>query len=198
MKNFTEILSKAEKGDLAASREVLPLVYQELRRLARSKLAQESPGYSLQATGLVHEAYLRLLGSGQEWEGRRHFFSAAAEAMRRILIDRARRKKRVKHGRGYQRIDLCEQDLQQSTNDEEMLVVNDLLERLAERHPQEAEIAKLHYFAGFSIRECAKALEIPPSTAHVCWRVARTWLVAEMIDQNSLEQTSSNPACQIT
>ena len=191
MKNFTEILSRAENGDPAASREVLPLVYQELRQLARSKLAHESPGYSMQATGLVHEAFLRLLGSGQAWEGRRHFFSAAAEAMRRILIDRARRKNRIKHGGGYQRVDLDEQDLVQQATDEEMLVVNDLLERLAERHPQEAEIAKLHYFAGFSIRECAKALEIPSSTAHICWRVARTWLVAEMIDRNSSEHLST-------
>ncbi len=187
MQNLTEILSRAEKGDPAASNEVLPLVYQELRRLARRKLAHELPGQSLQATGLVHEAYIRLTGSDQTWEGRRHYFSAAAEAMRRILIERARRKKRIKHGGGYQRVELNEQTLQQQTNNEEMLVVNDLLDRLSEHHPQEAEIVKLHYFAGFSIRECAKALEIPSTTAHVCWRVARTWLVAEMIDRNSSE-----------
>lgn len=185
MRNLTEILSRAEAGDQVATNEVLPLVYQELRRLARSKLAHELPGQSLQATGLVHEAYIRLLGSDQAWEGRRHFFSAAAEAMRRILIDRARRKKSIKHGGGYQRVEMSEQTLQRQATDEEMLVVNDLLDRLSVHSPQEAEIVKLHYFAGFSIRECAKAIEIPSSTAHERWRFARAWLVAEMIDQNS-------------
>jgi len=184
MKDFTEILSKAEAGDLVATNELLPLVYQDLRRLARSKLAHESPGQSLQATGLVHEAYIRLSGTKQAWEGRRHFFSAAAEAMRRILIDRARQKKSVKHGGSYQRVDLNEQTLQQRVTDKEMLVVNDLLDRLSEHNPKEAEIVKLHYFAGFSIRECAKALEIPSSTAHDRWRYARAWLIAEMKDRN--------------
>jgi RNA polymerase sigma factor (TIGR02999 family) len=191
MREITEILSRAEKGDTAATNEVLPLVYQELRRLARSKLAHEVPGQSLQATGLVHEAYIRLIGSDQQWEGRRHFFAAAAEAMRRILIDRARKKKSIKHGGGLKRVNMNEQVLPQQATDEEMLIVNDLLDQFAEHHPQEAEIAKLHYFAGFSIRECAKALEIPSSTAHDRWRFARAWLVAEMIDQNSLDTNES-------
>jgi RNA polymerase sigma factor (TIGR02999 family) len=134
----------------------------------------------------VHEAYLRLVGPDQAWEGRRHFFGAAAEAMRRILIDRARRKKSVKHGGQFQRVELNEQTLGHQASDEQILVVDDLLGRLAEGHPQEAEIAKLHYFAGFSIRECAKALEIPSSSAHDRWRFARAWLAAEMIDRDSL------------
>jgi RNA polymerase sigma factor (TIGR02999 family) len=185
MSDLTEILSRAENGDPVATNELLPLVYQELRQLARSKLAHESPDQSLQATELVHEAYIRLLGSDQAWEGKRHFFAAAAEAMRRILIDRARRKKSVKHGGHYQRVELNEQTLRHPAVDEEMLVVDDLLDRFAEHHPQEAEIAKLHYFAGFSIRDCAKALGIPPSSAHDRWRFARAWLVGEMIDRNS-------------
>jgi len=185
--DLTEILSKAENGDPVATNEVLPLVYQELRRLARSKLAHESPGQSLQTTELVHEAYIRLVGSDQAWQGKPHFFAAAAEAMRRILIDRARRKKSVKHGGHFQRVDLSEQTLRHPAADEEMLVVDDLLDHFSEHHPQEAEIAKLHYFAGFSIRECAQALGIPPSSAHDRWRFARAWLVGEMIDRNSSE-----------
>lgn len=188
MSNLTEILSRASCGDLVATSEVLPLVYQELRQLARSKLAHEYPGQTLQATGLVHEAYIRLLGSNQAWENKRHFFAAAAEAMRRILIDRARRKKSVKHGGGYQRVTMDERTLCRRTADEEMLVVDDLLDQLSEQHPQEAEIVKLHYFSGFSIRECAKAMEIPSSTAHDRWRFARAWLVAKMIDQNSTDR----------
>ncbi len=185
MSDLTEILSRAENGDPVATNELLPVVYQELRQLARSKLAHESPDQSLQTTELVHECYIRLLGSDQAWEGKRHFFAAAAEAMRRILVDRARRKKSVKHGGHFQRIDLNEQTLRYRSADEEMLVVDDLLDRFSEHHPQEAEIAKLHYFAGFSIRECAKALGIPPSSAHDRWRFARAWLVGEMIDRNS-------------
>lgn len=185
MSDLTEILSRADSGDPVATNELLPLVYQELRQLARSKLAHESPGQSLQTTELVHEAYIRLVGSDQPWQGKSHFFAAAAEAMRRILIERARRKKSVKHGGHHQQVDMDEQTIRCQSADEEMLVVDDLLDGLSEHHPQEAEIAKLHYFAGFSIRECAKALGIPSSTAHDRWRFARAWLVGEMIDQNS-------------
>ena len=187
MSDLTEILSKAEKGDPIATDQILPLVYQELRRLARQKLCREPSDPSLETTELVHEAYMRLVGPGQAWEGRPHFFAAAAEAMRRILIDRARRKLTIKHGGQYQQIQLDEQALRQHASDEEMVIVDDLLDRLSKHHPREAEITKLHYFGGFSIRECAKALGIPSSTAHDRWRFARAWLVAEMKDSNSLE-----------
>ena len=185
MSELTEILARAEQGDAGAADEVLPLVYQELRQLARCKLARESPNRSLETTELVHEAYLKLVGPDQGWEGRKHFFGAAAEAMRRILIDRARRKKSAKRGAQFERVELDERALEHVPDEEQLLVVNDLFDRLAERHPQEAEIAKLHYFARFSIRECAKALEIPSSSAHDRWRFARAWLAAEWMDLNS-------------
>ena len=124
------------------------------------------------------------MGPDQSWEGRRHFFGAAAEAMRPILIDRARRKGTAKHGGQFQRVGLSDQSLQQQSTDAEMLVVNDLFDRLSQHHPEEAEVAKLHYFAGFSIRECGKAIGIPSSTAHDRWRFARTWFIAEMQDRN--------------
>ncbi|MEZ6121144.1 MAG: ECF-type sigma factor [Pirellulaceae bacterium] len=184
MGELTRILERAESGDPVAIDELLPLVYNELRQLARSKLSRESPNQSLQTTELVHEAYLRLIGPNRTWEGRRHFFAAAAESMRRILIDRARRKHSVKHGGQFQRIELNEQSLEQESTAAEMLIVNDLFDRLTQYHPGEAEIAKLHYFAGFSIRECAKAIGIPSSTAHDRWRFARAWLVAEMQDRD--------------
>ena len=184
MSDLTEILSRAEKGDPIATDKILPLVYQELRRLARQKLSRESADQSLETTELVHEAYMRLIGPKQAWEGRPHFFAAAAEAMRRILIDRARRKLSVKHGGQQQRIELDEHALRHHASDEEMVLVDDLLDRLSKHHPQEAEITKLHYFGGFSIRECAKALGIPSSTAHDRWRFARAWLFAEMKDSD--------------
>jgi len=187
LNELNNILSEAENGDQVGTAELFPLVYDELLRLARSKLAYESPDQSLQTTELVHEAYVRLAGTDSTWEGNRHFFAAAAEAMRRILIDRARRKGATKHGGQFQRVHFEEQSLLCQSFAEQMLMVDDLIDRFAEQHPREAEIAKLHYFSGFSIRECAKALGIPASSAHDRWRFARAWLSAEIIDRRSCE-----------
>jgi RNA polymerase sigma factor (TIGR02999 family) len=181
MDGLTEILNKAEQGNPVATNEILPIVYAELRRLAHSRLSNDPAGQSLQTTDLIHEAYLRLVGK-DAWDGKHHFFAAASEAMRRILIDRARRKRALKHGAEFQRVAFDEQFIPHTSVEEEMLVVNDLLDEMAAHHPQEAEITKLHYFAGFSVRECARALGLPPSSAHDRWRFARAWLVARMTD----------------
>ena len=181
--DVTEILNRIDSGDYGASKELLPVVYDELRRLASQWIARETPGNSLQATELVHEAYLRLLGSDREWQGRPHFFAAAAEAMRRILVDRARSRRSLKRGGDRQRVELHDSALDVFESDsaaEEILVVSDLLDLLAEKHPGEAELAKLRYFADFNVTEAAKALEIPISTAHDRWNFARAWLRREV------------------
>lgn len=183
MSDVTDLLTRIQAGDGRASQELLPVVYDELRRLAAQRLARESPGNTLQATELVHEAYLRLVGSEKRWEGNSHFFAAAAEAMRRILVDRARAKKSTKRGGDRKRIELHESAIKASqagSAAEEILQVNDLLDRLAEKHPVEAELAKLRYFAEFNVTEAAKALEIPVSTAHHRWNFARAWLRCEL------------------
>jgi RNA polymerase sigma factor (TIGR02999 family) len=161
----------------------MPVVYDELRRLAAQRLAREFPGNTLQATELVHEAYLRLVGADNSWQGKSHFFAASAEAMRRILVDRARARKSVKRGGDRQRIELHDSAImatQVSAAADEILLVSELMDRLAEEHPAEAEVAKLRYFAEFNITEAAKALEIPVSTAHHRWNFARAWLRCEM------------------
>ena len=183
MTQVTELLTRIKAGDGYAAEQLLPVVYDELRRLASQRLARELPGNTLQATELVHEAYLRLVGEDKRWEGNAHFFAAAAEAMRRILVDRARAKKSVKRGGDRKRLELHESAIKALRADsaaDEILLVNELLERLAEEHPAEAEIAKLRYFAEFNISEAAKALEIPVSTAHHRWNFARAWLRCEM------------------
>jgi RNA polymerase sigma factor (TIGR02999 family) len=180
--DVTYLLTRIEAGDGRASDELLPVVYDELRRLAGQRLARESPGNTLQATELVHEAYLRLVGSEQRWEGNAHFFAAAAEAMRRILVDRARKKKSLKRGGDRKRLELHDSAIKASQAGaaaDEILLVNDLLERLAADHPDEAELAKLRYFADFNVSEAAKALKIPVSTAHERWNFARAWLCCE-------------------
>lgn len=176
---LTRILEQADQGDAVAAEQVLPMVYEELRRLASYRLAHERPGQTLQATDLVHEAYLRLVGDGQSWENRSHFFAAAGEAMRRILVERVRKKRRVKHGGKLKRVPMQE-PLNAGQAPDELVAVDDLIDRFAELHPKEAEIVKLHYFAGFSIADCAKALGIARSTAHERWRFARAWLHREM------------------
>lgn len=178
MSDVTGIIEQIESGDLAASDQLLPLVYDELRALASRRLAK-SPEQSLQTTELVHEAYLRLVGADQKWQGRGHFFAAAAEAMRRVLVDRARRRKRAKHGADQKPMDLHDSAISAGCPPEEVLVVNELFDRLAERHPAEAEVAKLRYFVGFNHREAAEALGIPVSTAHSHWTFARAWLLRE-------------------
>jgi RNA polymerase sigma factor (TIGR02999 family) len=176
---LTQILAGA--GDEQATEKLLPLVYNELRHLAAAKLAQEQPGQTLQPTALVHEAWLRLVGSGNEhWNGRGHFFGAAAEAMRRILIDRARKRHRQRHGHGLVRVDLSELDVAITTDDDLLLRVNEALEKLEREAPGRARLVKLRFFTGLGIAEAAEALGIAPATAKRHWAFARAWLLAEL------------------
>ena len=174
----TRILSAIEQGDPSAAEQLLPLVYEELRKLAAQRLAQEKPGQTLQATALVHEAYLRLVGDAgkHSWAGRGHFFAAAAEAMRRILVDNARRKRSPKHGGDRGRVELADADLGYLTNDDEILAVHDALEQLAAEDPQAARFIQLRYFAGLEVAEAAAALGIARSTAYEHWAYARASL----------------------
>jgi RNA polymerase sigma factor (TIGR02999 family) len=186
MSEFTRILSAAECGDPAAADQLLPLVYDELRRLAAQKLAREKPGQTLQETALVHEAYVRLLGSGdapgreRQWDGRGHFFAAAAEAMRRILIDRAREKRSEKRGGGRRRLDVDSLDLATQATPDQLLAVDDALAKLAREDSAAARLVELRYFAGLSVEEAGKALGISTATAYRHWKYARAWLHAEV------------------
>ena len=181
MSEVTRILHRVQQGDSHASEELLPLVYDELRKLAAAKMAHEHPGQTLQATALVHEAWLRLAGNeNQQWNNSRHFFAAAAEAMRRILIDRARRKHRVRHGEGFERVPLEGLDLASATDDDVMLRVNDALEKFALEDPRKAELVKLRYFAGLTLADAALALNLSETTAKRYWVYARAWLFDEM------------------
>src|SRR2546430_3890817 len=177
MSDVTRILSAIEQGNQHAAEQLLPLVYEELRKLAAQKLAQEKPGQTLQATALVHEAYIRLVDvhKAQSWNSRGHFFAAAAEAMRRILVDNARRKRRPKHGGDRKRVDLDEA-ASLVDSDEHLLALNDALDKLAEQEPAKAELVKLRYFAGLSLEEAAACLSISAATAKRYWAVARAWL----------------------
>jgi RNA polymerase sigma factor (TIGR02999 family) len=174
----TRILSSIEQGDPSAAEQLLPLLYQELRRLAAQKLAQERPGQTLQATALVHEAYLRLVDGAEtrHWNSRGHFFAAAAEAMRRILVERARRKKRRKHGGDLNRVDIDSPDLTYQSSGEDILAINDALEQLDADNPDAARLVRLRYFAGLSVEEAARAAGIPRSTAYEHWAYARACL----------------------
>jgi RNA polymerase sigma factor (TIGR02999 family) len=178
MADVTQILSAIEAGDPKAAAELLPLVYDELRKLAAARLADEKPGQTLQATALVHEAYLRLVGDGQprDWNGRGHFFAAAAEAMRRILINRARDRSRLKRGGGRNRVDLDALAEPATAPDADLLDLDAALDRLARSHPQAAELVKLKFFAGFTLHEAASALSLPPRSADRLWAFARAWL----------------------
>ncbi|MCO6046391.1 ECF-type sigma factor [Aeoliella sp. ICT_H6.2] len=178
--DLTQLLLQAEEGDPLAAEQLLPTVYDELRFLASSRIRKELPGQTLAATDLVHEAYLRLIGGGQSWENRSHFFAAAGEAMRRILVERARRKQRIKHGGQVQRVPMNDDLLKSGQSPDDLIAVDDLLDQFAEKHPTEAQIVKLHFFSGFSIADCAKALGIARSTAHERWRFARAWLHREL------------------
>ena len=182
MSDVTRILSAIEAGDPQAAGQLLPLVYDELRRLAAQKLAQEKPGQTLQPTALVHEAYLRLVGDADRprWEGRGHFFAAAAEAMRRILVENARRKHRAKHGGERQRLDLDEALLVAEEPSDELLALHEALDRLAETDAVAAQLVKLRYFAGLTMPEAAEALGLPLRTAERNWTYARTWLHREL------------------
>jgi RNA polymerase sigma factor (TIGR02999 family) len=178
MSEVTRILSVIEAGDPHAAEQLLPLVYEELRKLAAQKMAQEKAGQTLQATALVHEAYLRLVDTpdAQHWNGRGHFFAAAAEAMRRILVDQARRKGRQKRGGRLKRVELDPERLTCASPPDELLTVDDALQGLAREDPQAAELVKLRYFAGLSVEESAELAGLPRSTAYEHWAYARAWL----------------------
>ena len=182
MNDVTRILSAIEQGDPKAAERLLPLVYDELRKLAARRLGHEKPGQTLQATALVHEAYLRLVdaGRGPDWDSRGHFFAAAAEAMRRILIDDARRKRTEKHGGRHRRLDLDDVDPAGDVPSADLLALDEALRKLEAAEPVKAELVKLRYFAGLSIDDAARALGIAPATAKRHWVYARAWLFREM------------------
>ena len=178
---MTRLLHAAEQGDPNAADALLPLVYQELRRLAASKMSNESPNQTLQPTALVHEAWLRLADSTrQEWRGREHFFSAAAEAMRRILVENARRKLRLRHGGGLVRVDVDAIDLPIAQDDEKCLQVNEALARLAVADPRKAEVVKLRVFAGLQVQEIAALSNTSEKTVQRDWTFAKAWLSREL------------------
>ncbi len=178
MSDVMQILSAIEHGDLKAASDLLPLVYDELRKLAAARLADEKPGQSIQATSLVHEAYLRLVGAGQQadWDGRGHFFAAAAEAMRRILIDRARSKATTKRGGGLRRVDIEQASVADDGREAELLALDDALAELERHDPQAARLVNLRYFAGLSHQEAAQALGVSRRAADRLWSLARAWL----------------------
>jgi RNA polymerase sigma factor (TIGR02999 family) len=181
MSDATLLLTGVEQGDPTAAEKLLNLLYEELRRLASSKMSRESPGQTLQPTALVHEAWLRLVGSkAPHFENRAHFFAAAAEAMRRILIDRARRKLTMRHGGGLDRIDLEGQELAAPAEDEQLLAVHEALNTLAKTHPAQAEVVKLRYFVGMTNEETAEALGVSVATVKNYWTFARTWIFNEI------------------
>ncbi|WP_152049533.1 ECF-type sigma factor [Tautonia marina] len=185
MNDLTRILLAIERGDPLASEQLLPLVYDELRTLAAAQLARERPGQTLQATALVHEAYLRLIGpsSPSNWDGRGHFYKAAAEAMRRILVDRYRRKRRLRHGGTHQRIDFEATIDSLPSSEPDLVALNDALDVLAQHDATSAEVVKLRYFAGLSIAEIAEVLDIAPRTVDRHWAYARAWLHHELTEE---------------
>jgi RNA polymerase sigma factor (TIGR02999 family) len=186
MTEVTRILNAIEQGDPHAAARLWTLVYEELRQLAAHQLAHEAPGQTLQATVLVHEAYLRLVGNGadQRWHGRRHFFGAAAEAMRRILVEHARRKRAAKRGGHRRRLDLDAEELHAPAESEDLLALDEALDRLAAAEPRVAELVKLRYFAGRSIPQAAATLGVAPRTADAWWAYARAWLLGELQDRS--------------
>jgi RNA polymerase sigma factor (TIGR02999 family) len=182
MNEVTCILNAIEQGESRAAEQLLPLVYDELRKLAAQRLAQEKPGQTLEATALVHEAYLRLVDveQAQCWDSRRHFFAAAAEAMRRILVEQARRKGRARHGGGRKRVDLLDEEVAATPGDEQILLLDEALARLAEVRPQAAELVKLRFFSGLTAEDAAPLVGVSPRTARRLWVFARAWLRREM------------------
>jgi RNA polymerase sigma factor (TIGR02999 family) len=187
MSQVTRILSAIGQGDPTAAEQLLPLVYDELRKLAGVKLVQEKPGQTLQATALVHEAYVRLVGSQEcgEWNSRGHFFAAAAEAMRRILVESARRKQRLKHGGQHERVDLDSACAVTDAPSLDLLALDDALTRLAAAEPVKAELVKLRFFAGLTMPEAARALDMSLATAERHWAFAKSWLYAELADSDT-------------
>jgi len=181
----TRILSDLAQGDGHAAGQLLPLVYDELRRLAAAQMANEKPGQTLDATGLVHEAYLRLVGSAPEqpWDGRGHFFAAAARAMRRILVENARRKRRLKHGGGREREELSESVLAEARRADDLLALDEALAELAAVNPQAADLVQFRYFVGLTNREAAELLGVSPRKADQIWAYARAWLLDRLGDE---------------
>jgi RNA polymerase sigma factor (TIGR02999 family) len=179
MSEITRILSAIDQGDAQAAEQLLPLVYDELRKLAAQKLAQEKPGQTLEATALVHEAYLRMVGD-QQFANRRHFFAAAAEAMRRILVEQARRKGRLKRAGKKERVELADVEIAFEGPADDIIALDEALGRLAQEHPEKAELVKLRYFAGLTVSEAAQALGISTSTVDRYWTYARAWLFREL------------------
>ena len=191
MNDVTQILSQIEQGDSSATEQLLPLVYDELRKLASARLAREKPGQTLQATALVHEAYLRIVDveQAQHWNSRGHFFGAAAEAMRRILVNRARDKGRIKRGGSFQRVDLEQIELALDAPNEHLLAIDEAIELLEAENRQCSQVVKLRFFAGLSIEETAAAMGVSTSTTKRHWAYARAWLFDALGDSN----TSSTP-----
>lgn len=188
MSEVTRILRAIEQGDPSAGEQLLPLVYDELRKLAADRMGEEKPGQTLQATALVHEAYLRLVGAkkAQHWNSRGHFFAAAAEAMRRILVEQARKRARLKRGGDRQRLDLDALQLSVPEVADELLALDEALTEFAQEHADKAELVKLRYFAGLTVDEAAKSLGISPSTADRHWTFARAWLYRRIIGDAEL------------
>lgn len=184
MSDITRILYAAEQGDHTAAEQLLPLVYTELRKLAAFRMANEAPGQTLQPTALVHEAWLRLAGAeNQRWENRAHFFAAAAEAMRRILIEKARRRQRLRHGGGQERVDLDEVEITSPESDERLLQVHEALDKLAAEDKVKADVVKLRFFVGLTDREVAAALGLSERTVERHWAYAKPWLFRQIRSQ---------------
>src|SRR5262245_47919522 len=194
MSNVTRILSQIKQGDPQAAEQLLPLVYDELRKLAAAKLAQEKSGQTLQATALVHEAYLRLVGDkereppdrGREWDSRGHFFAAAAEAMRRILVENARRKNRLKHGGDFDRVEIELAELPMRMDDEELIALDGALEKLGQQDPVKARLVMLRFFGGLTIEQASEVLNISRVTAYRYWTFARAWLHHEISGEQQM------------
>jgi RNA polymerase sigma factor (TIGR02999 family) len=186
MSDIARTLAAMEQGDPNAASQLLPLVYKELRKLAAQRLAQEKPGQTLEATALVHEAYLRLVGgdNAQAWNSRGHFFAAAAEAMRRILVEQARRKRRLKRGGSRARLDLDDVEITIDGPSDDVVTLDNALTSLAAKHPEKAELVKLRYFAGLTVSEAARVLGISTSTADRHWTYARAWLYREVAPED--------------
>jgi RNA polymerase sigma factor (TIGR02999 family) len=182
MNDVTRILSAIEQGNAAAAEQLLPVVYDELRKLAAQRLAREKPGQTLEATALVHEAYMRVVGSeaAAVWNSRGHFFAAAAEAMRRILIENARRKKSEKHGGALQRVDLDAANASTSGPSEDILALDEAISKLAAEDPEKAELVKLRFYGGLSVEDAGRVLGISRATSHRYWSYARVWLYSEL------------------
>ncbi len=181
MPDVTQLLHAIDAGDPCAAEQLLPLVYEELRRLAAARMAQEKPGQTLQATALVHEAWLRLAGAEpQRWDNLRHFFAAAAESMRRILVEKARRRLRIRHGGGLERVDLDEVEIPGGVREEQLVAVDEALAELEREDPKKAEVVKLRYFVGMTHREIAEVLGLSEATVERHWSFAKAWLFSRL------------------